>query len=115
MGALMRDAKIEVLHGILDALILKTLSWGPAHGYAVAAQIKERSDSAVLVEEGALYPALHRLLRKKWVEAEWGVSDNNRRARYYRLTAAGRQRLRVELEEWARYSTAVGKVLTPAK
>ncbi len=111
----MRDAKIEVLHGILDALILKTLSWGPAHGYAVAAQIKERSDAAVLVEEGALYPALHRLLRKKWVEAEWGVSENNRRARYYTLTAAGRQRLRVELDEWVRYSTAVGKVLTPAK
>jgi len=115
MGEAMRDAKIEVLHGILDALILKTLSWGPAHGYAVAALIKERSDAAVLVEEGALYPALHRLLRKKWVEAEWGVSENNRRARYYRLTPAGRQRLRVELEEWTRYATAVGKVLTPAK
>ncbi|NOT10172.1 MAG: PadR family transcriptional regulator [Gemmatimonadales bacterium] len=111
----MPDPKVDVLHGTLDVLILKTLSWGPAHGYAIAAHIKQRSGAAVLIEEGALYPALHRLLRKKWVETEWGVSENNRRARYYRLTAAGRQRLRVEVAAWTRYAAAVGKVLKPAR
>jgi len=105
---------LDLLQGTLDVLILKTLTWGPMHGYAVAGAIRERTDDVILVEEGALYPALHRLERRGWVESEWGVSENNRRAKYYQLTAAGRRQLRAELSAWARYVEAVGKVLQPA-
>jgi PadR family transcriptional regulator, regulatory protein PadR len=105
---------LDLLQGTLDVLILKTLTWGPMHGYAVAGAIRERTDDVILVEEGALYPALHRLERRGWVEAEWGLSENNRRAKYYQLTAAGRRQLRAELSAWARYVEAVGKVLQPA-
>ena len=102
---------LELLQGTLDLLVLKALSWGPAHGYSVATWIRERSDAAFLVEEGALYPALHRLERRGWVEAEWGLSENNRRAKYYRLTPRGRAQLRSEVSLWERYVSAVGKVL----
>src|SRR4026207_2377209 len=78
---------LDLLQGTLDLLVLKALSWGPAHGYSVATWIRERSDEAFLGEEGALYPALHRLERRGWVESEWGLSENNRRAKYYRLTS----------------------------
>jgi PadR family transcriptional regulator, regulatory protein PadR len=105
---------LDLLQGTLDVLILKTLTWGPMHGYAVAGAIRERTDDVILVEEGALYPALHRLERRGWVESEWGLSENNRRAKYYQLTAAGRRQLRAELSAWARYVEAVGKVLQPA-
>ena len=102
---------LELLQGTLDVLVLKTLSWGPRHGYAIARWIRETTDDALRVEEGALYPALHRLQKRGWVEAEWGLSENNRRAKYYRLTARGRAQLGAEASTWARYSAAVTKVL----
>lgn len=102
---------LELLQGTLDVLVLKTLSWGPRHGYAIARWIRETTDDALRVEEGALYPALHRLQKRGWVEAEWGLSENNRRAKYYRLTARGRAQLGAEARTWARYSAAVTKVL----
>ena len=107
-------AALDLLQGTLDLLVLRTLSWGPMHGYSVARTIKERSKSVFLVEEGALYPALHRLERKGWVESEWGLSENNRRAKFYQLTAEGRAQLRSELAEWQRYTKAVAGVLQPA-
>jgi len=105
---------LDLLQGTLDVLILKTLTWGPMHGYAVAGAIRERTDDVILVEEGALYPALHRLERRGWVESEWGLSENNRKAKYYQLTAEGRRQLRAQLSAWTRYVEAVGKVLQPA-
>jgi len=107
-----RDAEdLELLRGTLDLLILKTLTWGPLHGYAITESIRQRTDDAILVEEGALYPALHRLEKRRWVEAEWGRSENNRRAKFYRLSVEGRAQLRVREETWGRYTEAVGKVL----
>jgi transcriptional regulator len=105
---------LDLLQGTLDLLVLRTLAWGPMHGYTVARLIKERSDGVFLVEEGALYPALHRLARKGWVESEWGVSENNRRARFYQLTPGGRAALRAQMAEWQRYTQAVAGVLQPA-
>ena len=107
-------ASLDLLQGTLDLLVLRTLSWGPMHGYSVARLIKERSKSVFLVEEGALYPALHRLERKGLVESEWGVSENNRKAKFYQLTVRGRAELRNELAEWSRYTKAVAGVLQPA-
>lgn len=100
-----------LLHGALDALILKTLTRGPSHGYAVARFIEESSGEAVQVEDGSLYPALYRLERRGWVEAEWGMSELGRRAKLYRLTDAGRQQLAAELTTWKRFSAGVSKVL----
>ena len=105
---------LELLQGTLDVLILKTLSWGPRHGYAVARWLLDTSDDVLRVEEGALYPALHRLERKGWIESEWGLSENNRKAKYYQLTAEGRQQLRAKATTWARYAAAVSKVLGAA-
>jgi PadR family transcriptional regulator PadR len=107
-------SNIELMQGTLDLLILRTLTWGPMHGYAVARQIRERSREVLLVEEGALYPALHRLERRGWIRAEWGLSENNRRAKFYELTPAGREQLRRELTTWTRYTEAVARVLAPA-
>jgi PadR family transcriptional regulator, regulatory protein PadR len=104
-------ASLDVVRGTLDVLILKTLSWGAMHGYAIAQSIHYQTDEALLVEEGALYPALYRMEAKEWIEAEWGLSDNNRRAKYYRLTPEGRRRLREETKTWSHYAEAVGKVL----
>ena len=101
----------ELLHGTLDALVLKTLSWGPRHGYAIARWIEEITDDALRIEEGSLYPALYRLERRGWIEAEWGLSDNNRKVKFYQLTAAGRERLAVETAQWRKFTTAVSKVL----
>lgn len=100
-----------LLHGALDALILKVLSRGPSHGYAVARAIEDTTGDTLLVEEGSLYPALYRLERRGWVEAEWGVSDLGRRAKLYRLTPAGRQQLTVEVDAWRRFSAGVSRVL----
>ena len=108
----MADAT-ELLHGTLDALVLKTLSWGPRHGYAIARWIEEITDDALRIEEGSLYPALYRIERRGWIEAEWGLSENNRKVKFYRLTAAGRERLTVETAQWSRFTTAVSKVLLP--
>ena len=100
-----------LLHGALDALILKTLTRGPSHGYAVARFIEDTTGDAVLVEEGSLYPALYRLERRGWVEAEWGTSELGRRAKLYRLTDAGREQLAAEMATWRRFSAGVSKVL----
>ena len=105
---------LELLQGTLDVLILKTLSWGPRHGYAVARWLLDTSDDVLRVEEGALYPALHRLEARGWIESEWGLSENNRRAKYYQLTAAGRAALRAETQRWTAYAEAVFKVLRTA-
>lgn len=107
----MEKTSLDVVRGTLDVLILKTLSWGALHGYAISQTIRRQTDEALLVEEGALYPALYRMEAKGWIEAEWGLSENNRRAKYYRLTADGRKRLREELKTWSHYADAVGKVL----
>ena len=105
---------LDLLQGTLDVLILKTLTWGPAHGYGVSRAIRERSGGTLAVEDAALYQALHRLQRQRLVEAVWGLSDNNRRAKYYQLTADGRRRLREETATWRRYATAVERILEPA-
>lgn len=107
----MQNTSLDVVRGTLDVLILKTLSWGSMHGFAIAQAIHRQTEEALLVEEGALYPALHRMEGKGWIEAEWGLSDNNRRAKYYRLTPAGRQHLREEIRGWTSYAEAVAKVL----
>jgi len=105
---------VELLQGTLDVLVLKTLSWGPRHGYAVVRWIQQVTGDVLVVEEGSLYPALHRLERKGWIASEWGVSENNRRAKFYRLTAAGRAHLRAETQVWKRYAAAVTRVLEAA-
>jgi transcriptional regulator len=105
---------LELLQGTLDVLVLKTLSWGPRHGYAVARWIHARSDETLQVEDRALYVALHRLEDRGWVESAWGLSENNRRAKYYQLTRAGRAQLRAHTARWTRYAEAVFKVLRTA-
>jgi transcriptional regulator len=102
---------MEVLQGTLDLLVLKTLAWGPMHGYGVSKWIHERTDSVLLVEDAALYQALHRLNRKGLIESEWGLSENNRRARFYALTPAGRAQLHDEVTQWRTYAAAVFKVV----
>jgi PadR family transcriptional regulator PadR len=100
-----------LLHGALDALILKTLGRGPNHGYAIARYIEETTGDAVLIEDGSLYPALYRLERKGMVEAEWGTSELGRRAKLYRITAAGREQLAAEMATWKKFAAGVSKVL----
>ena len=107
-------AELDLVQGTLDVLILRTLSWGPRHGYAIAEWIKQQTDQALLVEEGALYPSLHRLAARRLIAAEWGFSENNRKARYYALTREGRRELRSQETLWRRYVVAVSKVLHPA-
>lgn len=101
----------DLLQGTLDVLILRTLIQGPMHGWGVAQTIQEMSRDVLQVGQGSLYPALHRLEYKGWIQSEWGSSHNNRRAKYYRLTAAGKRQLNVELETWDRLSSAIGLVL----
>ena len=103
-----------LLRGTLDLLILKALSWGPRHGYAVAEWIQTITDGELLVEEGPLYTALHRLEGAGWLTAEWGFSENNRKAKYYQLSRAGREQLRREVSSWQRYAGAVTKALAAA-
>ena len=110
----MADTTLDLLQGTLDVLVLKTLSWGPRHGYAIARWIRQTTDDVLRIEEGALYPALHRMERKGWIEAEWGLSENNRRAKFYQLTSRGRQQLRAESATWTQYAAAVAKVLQTA-
>lgn len=105
---------LALLKGTLDVLILKTLSWGPMHGYGVSRWIRQHTREVLAVEDAALYQALHRLERNEWVESEWGLSDNNRRAKYYRLTRSGRAQLRSEASVWRRYAGAVAAVLDAA-
>jgi len=108
----MASSDLNLVRGTLDLLVLKALSFGPTHGYAVSQWIRDVTDSALLVEEGSLYPALHRLERRSWVQAEWGVSDTGRRARFYRLTGDGRERLETELDTWRRYSAAIERAVS---
>ena len=105
---------LDLLQGTLDVLVLQTLTWGPRHGYAVARWIAETTDDALQVEEGALYHALHRLERKGWLASEWGVSETNRRAKYYTLTTAGRQQLVAKTATFTRYAEAVFAALRTA-
>lgn len=107
----MPQSDLDVIRGTLDLLILKTLSWGPMHGLAVLRWIEQTSRDQLTLEEGALYPALHRLEQKKWLDAEWGVTEQNRRAKYYRLTALGRKQLAAEVSRWTRYTAVVGYIL----
>ncbi len=102
---------LELLQGTLDTLVLKTLSWGPRHGYAVARWIKNTSDGSILVEDRALYVALHRLEERGWLESQWGLSENNRKAKYYELTAAGRRQLSAKTSEFTAYALAMFKIL----
>jgi len=107
----MPAATLDVLQGTLDILVLKALSWGARHGHAVASWIRDTTDDDLQIEDGALYTALHRLEKRGLTRAEWGVSENNRRARYYELTEAGRRALREEAGRFSRYTNAVFKVL----
>lgn len=108
----MDKTQLELVRGTLDVLILKALVWGPLHGYAITSLIRRQTDEALLVEEGTLYPALWRLEGKGWVEAEWGLSENNRKAKFYRLTSVGHRQLRQETKTWEAYAAAVGKLLS---
>jgi PadR family transcriptional regulator PadR len=107
----MAESDLELIRGTFDLLILKTLSWGPLHGLGVLRWIETVTDQRLLIEEGALYPALHRLEQRRWVSAEWGFSESNRKAKYYRLTPLGRRQLTAELSRWARYTEAVAMVI----
>jgi transcriptional regulator len=104
-----------LLHGTLDALVLKTLARGPLHGYGIAKWIEEATGEAVIVEEGSLYPALYRMERREWIEAEWGTSELGRRAKFYRITGEGRRRLQQETQQWARFASGVSKMLLAGK
>ena len=110
----MPPARSPLLQGTLDFLILKTLSWGPRHGYAVARWLEDTTDDAIQVEEGSLYPALYRLERRGLIAAEWGTSEIGRKAKIYRLTPAGRRQLRAETADWAAFVRVVSAVLLPA-
>jgi PadR family transcriptional regulator, regulatory protein PadR len=111
----MSSRELELVRGTLDVLILKTLSWGTAHGYAIASWIEQTTGDALRIEEGSLYPALHRLERRGWVESEWGLSDNNRRAKFYHLTPEGRRQLQAETLSWSRFVKTVALVLESAE
>jgi PadR family transcriptional regulator, regulatory protein PadR len=105
--------KLELLQGTLDMLILQTLQWGPQHGYAISGAIRTHSREALQIETGSLYPALHRLERQGWLRSEWGQTDANQRAKFYRLTPAGRKQLARERDRWAQLVAAIAGVLNP--
>src|SRR5438105_2443938 len=107
--------RIELLQGTLDLMILQTLQWGAQHGYGISVAIRNRSGEILQVDTGSLYPALHRLEKQKWVAAEWKISENKQRAKYYRLTAAGKRRLAHERSRWEQLSEAIAGVLNSAK
>ena len=107
-------SKKDVLQGTLDLLVLRTLTGGPMHGYAITAHIARISDDLLRVEEGSLYPALHRMEQDGWLRSSWGITDKNREARFYELTAAGRRQLEAERQSWARLTEGVGRVLRHA-
>jgi transcriptional regulator len=110
----MTDQGIDLPQGTLDLLILRTLSLGPNHGWGISERIHQISSKVLQVQQGSLYPALHRLERRGWIKARWGASDNNRRAKYYELTTAGRKQLETEKSQWKKLSTAVAQVLEGA-
>src|SRR5918993_4836043 len=110
-GSAVAKPTIDLLQGTLDLLVLKTLSWGPAHGYAVARWIQQLTREVLQVGEGSLYPALHRLEERGWVESEWRLSENNRKAKFYKLTPKGRAQLRAESATWDQFALAISKVM----
>jgi PadR family transcriptional regulator, regulatory protein PadR len=105
---------LSLLQGTVDLLVLRALQQGPAHGYAVSRWVRDRTEGVLSMEDAALYQALHRLEHKGWISSEWGLSENNRRAKYYALTAEGRRQLRTEISVWKRYAEAVFRVIEPA-
>lgn len=107
----MAETETDLLRSSLDLLVLKALTWGPMHGYGISEWIESATASLLLLEEGTLYPALHRLERRGWITSEWGVSDNNRRAKFYRLTTAGRARFRAHAPLWHRHAEAIAVAL----
>jgi transcriptional regulator len=106
--------RIELLQGTLDLLILRTLQWGPRHGHGIGLAIRANSDDVLRVDHGSLYPALHRLQRQGWIDSEWKTTENRQRARYYRLTAAGKRQLAVERSRWQRLVEAMARAMRPA-
>jgi transcriptional regulator len=110
----MASGSLDLLKGTLDAMVLKALSWGPMHGYGVARWIEQVTGDVFAIEEGSLYPALHRMERRGWISSSWGASENNRRARFYTLTPEGRKQLRAEASAWLRFSGAVSRVFGAA-
>lgn len=106
---------MELLQGTLDMLILQTLHWGPRHGYGIGQAIRAGSDGLLQIETGSLYPALHRLEKQGWIKSEWGTSENNQRAKFYRLTAAGKKQLHSEQSRWKQMSEAIARLMNPAK
>ena len=108
------NGRVELLQGTLDMLILRTLQWGPEHGHGIGQAIRQQSDELLKVETGSLYPALHRLVKRGWLKAEWGVSDSNQKAKFYRLTAVGKAQLVRERDRWAQLVDAIGRVMDPA-
>jgi PadR family transcriptional regulator PadR len=115
MGDGCLPTSLDLLQGTLDLLVLKTLSWGPAHGYDVARWIQDVTGDVLRVEEGSLYPALHRLEKRKLLKSSWGLSRNNRRAKYYEITARGREELKSEVSAWSSFTKAVATVVTSAE
>ena len=107
------DPRLDLLQGTLDMLILRTLQWGPQHGHGIGQAIRVQSEDQLRVETGSLYPALHRLVKRGWLKAEWGVSEANQRAKYYRLTAAGKAQLLREQARWTRLVHAIGRIMNP--
>ena len=108
------DRRLDLLQGTLDMLILRTLQWGPRHGHGIGQAIRAQSDELLKVETGSLYPALHRLVQRGWLKAEWGISEANQRAKYYRLTAAGKAQLVRERDRWSQLVHAIGLIMNPA-
>ena len=108
------DGRLELLQGTLDMLILRTLQWGSQHGHGIGQAIRAQSDDLLKVETGSLYPALHRLVKRGWLKAEWGVSEANQKARYYQLTAAGKAQLLREQDRWSQLVHAIGRIMNPA-
>jgi transcriptional regulator len=108
-------ARLELLQGTLDMLVLRTLQWGPRHGHGIGQAIRIQSDDLLKVETGSLYPALHRLVKRGWLKAEWGISEANQRARFYRLTAAGKAQLVREQDRWSQLVHAIGRIMNPAE
>jgi transcriptional regulator len=109
-----RDRRLELLQGTLDMLILQTLRWGPRHGHGIGQAIQAQSDDLLRIETGSLYPALHRLVQRGWLKADWGISEANQRAKYYQLTAAGRAQLSHEQKRWSQLVHAIGRIMNPA-
>jgi PadR family transcriptional regulator PadR len=109
-----RDERIELLQGTLDLLVLQTLLLGPAHGHAIAKAIEFKSEDILQIEQGSLYPALHRLIKRRWISVEKGTSENNRRAKFYRLTPNGRRQLVIETSKWDKLAGAIARILRPA-